>query len=103
MRPGKRCLWLNNDEVFPLPNRRDTIRNGGKQLEVYMALQAEIFLALCMNRRLRVGRLFLGIRPPARLVDIYCCIYYFNSLAVGDWMASLRSKVQSGSAWLRAA
>ena len=35
--------WLNNNKTFPLPNRRDTIRNGGKPLEVWP--QAKTFLA----------------------------------------------------------
>ena len=29
-RPDEECPWLNSDEMFPLPNRRDAIRDGGE-------------------------------------------------------------------------
>ena len=43
VRPIEECPWLNNNKTFPLPNRRDTIRNGRIALEVWP--QAKTFLA----------------------------------------------------------
>lgn len=75
MRPDKRCLWLNNDEVFPLPNRRDTIRNGGKQLEVWS--QAKIFLALCMSS-------FVTRQPATPRESPFSCFWYNGYMELGS-------------------